>query len=488
MTDEIFPFETGDRLSAAALNQALADGRSNQWRSIAGPPVDATGKDGDQWLDTTTGIVYERQLGVYVARGNLVGPPGAAGPAGAAGPPGPPGVATAGVTRVDTSGAGISGGPITNSGAITVQWNAGDVTALDPTTLQLTAGTLKSIGATVTGTAGGDLTGTYPNPTLKTSGVTGGVYGDQNNVPVITVNAKGIVTTMGTAAIGGGGGGSAKGKAGGDLTGTYPDPSLQTTSVVAGSYGSASLVPTFTVDGKGRLTAASTVAIAGGPPSGAASGDLGGTYPSPIVQKTGGASFAASATTDTTNAANITTGLLPVARLPASGVVASTYGDATNVPRVTVDGAGRVTGATTVALTAPAVSFAVVTGVATYAQLPAAVQQVPISFPFSGKPSTGTIVNVPVAMAMTVPASLAGAKVYDSTKTTSDAAFTVNRISAAGATTALGTVTVTSASNTSATLAGAGGSLAVGDVLQMVAPTQDATLSDVGITLLCARV
>jgi hypothetical protein len=64
------------------------------------------------------------------------------------------------------------------------------------------------------------------------------------------------------------------------------------------------------------------------------------------VTKTGGTAFVASATTDTTNAANITTGTLPVARLPlftsiANGAVTASGGGTTNFLRA--DGTWAVT-------------------------------------------------------------------------------------------------------------------------------------------------
>lgn len=220
--------------------------------------------------------------------------------------------------------------------------------------------------------------------------------------------------------------------AGGDLTGTYPSPTLITTGVAAGAYTSANI----TVDAKGRITLASNGAAGGA-----------------VVSDTA----------------------------PASPLPGALWWDSAGTQQLYVWYNDGTSSQWVAASNTPV-------GPITYAMLPAEVAQVPIAFPFSGKPAASSLVNVPMAMTVTVPASLAGTVVYETTKATASATFTVNKISG-GSTTAIGSVVITTTSNTSCTLSGSGGTLNAGDVLQVVAPgTQDATLADVGISILASRV
>ena len=59
-----------------------------------------------------------------------------------------------------------------------------------------------------------------------------------------------------------GGGGSPTGLAGGDLTGSYPNPVLKDILTGLGPIGSATTVPVITIDNKGRATALSSATIA----------------------------------------------------------------------------------------------------------------------------------------------------------------------------------------------------------------------------------
>jgi trimeric autotransporter adhesin len=51
-------------------------------------------------------------------------------------------------------------------------------------------------GGPPSGVAGGSLAGSYPNPTLTTTGVTAATYGTASKVAQITVNAEGRITAV----------------------------------------------------------------------------------------------------------------------------------------------------------------------------------------------------------------------------------------------------------------------------------------------------
>ena len=112
-------------------------------------------------------------------------------------------------------------------------------------------------------------------------------------------------------------------------SGTLSADRLPSTSVVAGTYGSVNTIPRFDVGQDGRIqrVIGTTVAIA--------TSNISGLAPS--------------ATTDTTNATNISHGTLPAARLPVTTVVAAQYPPSADyLPRITVGPDGRLTNADTI--------------------------------------------------------------------------------------------------------------------------------------------
>jgi hypothetical protein len=95
------------------------------------------------------------------------------------------------VTQINTTGPGISGGPITSTGALAVQWNAGIVNTLG-TTLALSAGTLdvvQVIGVATNSSAPAGIVGEYISSTVLVGSAVALSTGTPANVTSISLTA-----------------------------------------------------------------------------------------------------------------------------------------------------------------------------------------------------------------------------------------------------------------------------------------------------------
>jgi len=257
-------------------------------------------------------------------------------------------------------------------------------------------GTLNGAAVSLSGDGTlGALSGSNLPLTLATVNATTGTFGNTTTIPVVTVNAKGLVTAVTTAAVSGtsvtGTGlwysatgslnAAAVGVNGdatiGALSGSSLPLTLATVNGNVGTFGSATLIPSFTVNAKGLITAVTTntVAAALGSATGVLTPAKGGTGLTTLtahgvvigegtsnvagvvlgntqilVGQTAADPAAETVSGDATLGA---TGALTLATVNAT---TGSFGTSSTIPVFSVNGKGLITAASSVTVAAPLAS------------------------------------------------------------------------------------------------------------------------------------